>query len=169
VAERVMQRSPFPVLTVPASAAASLDHVLCAVDFEPASTAAFMQALALTDSPDTRLTVLHVVPMPEYHSLVTLDAWRTLQGAVSASRRASGRYQVRVVTGDPASQIVKVAGDVQADTIVVGVTARSAIARRVLGTTAARVMRTAAKPVLAVPQSAWRHAAVPEARLKAVA
>jgi nucleotide-binding universal stress UspA family protein len=59
---------------------------------------------------------------------------------------------VRVVTGDPAEEIGRIAADVKADLIVVGVTSRGSLGRRVFGSTATRVIRTAGCPVLAVPE-----------------
>jgi nucleotide-binding universal stress UspA family protein len=59
-----------------------------------------------------------------------------------------------VVTGDPSTEIARIAAEIHADLIVVGVTQRGAISRKVFGATAARVMRVAEQPVIAVPEIA---------------
>ena len=89
--------------------------------------------------------------VPEDRDLVTHDAWRRLQEAVPPGERRSGRVLVRVVTGDPSTEITRIAADVNADVIVIGVTSRNAVGRRLFGATATRVMRTAGCAVLAVP------------------
>jgi nucleotide-binding universal stress UspA family protein len=166
------------VLIVPAGLAASaavpgssFGNVLCAVDFETASSAAYQQALALAAESESRMTLLHVVQVPEYHSLATLDAWRMLQASIPRDKKKSGRFQVRVVTGDPAAQIARIGADVNADVIVVGVTSRNAVSRRLFGATASRVMRIAGRPVLAVPEGVRRpmSAAAETRALEAVA
>ena len=56
------------------------------------------------------------------------------------------------MTGDPSTEIARVATELDADLILVGVTPRGAIGRRIFGSTAARVIRTAGRPVLALPE-----------------
>ena len=53
----------------------------------------------------------------------------------------------------PSDEIVRIADEARADLIVMGVTSRGAIGRRLIGSTAARVMRRAGCAVLAVPES----------------
>jgi nucleotide-binding universal stress UspA family protein len=69
--------------------------------------------------------------------------------------------RARVVSGTPADEIVRVAEETNADLIVMGVTPRGALGRRIFGSTAARVIRTANRPVLAIPDHTERQAAVP--------
>jgi nucleotide-binding universal stress UspA family protein len=60
--------------------------------------------------------------------------------------------RARVVSGTPATEIVRIASEIEADLIVIGVTSRGAIGRKLIGSTAARVIRTAGRPLLAVPE-----------------
>jgi nucleotide-binding universal stress UspA family protein len=174
VAETVALRAACPVLIVPGQPAsrvarpsAHFKSILCAVDFSPASTAAVRHALSLATQGKGRVTLVHVAEgvsstsafpsvsdrrVPEYRAIQTRAAWRRLQEAASPEERTSGRVHVRVVTGDPAVEIGRIAADVNADLIVVGVTSRGALGRRVFGSTATRVIRTAGRPVLAVPE-----------------
>jgi nucleotide-binding universal stress UspA family protein len=173
VAETVTLRAACPVLAVPAPAEGSVasptrsfESILCAVDFSAVSSTALRHTLSLATASKGRVTLVHVVPgisranvyhsvspcrLPEYVDLMTHDAWRRLQDAVPPGERKSGRVHVRVVTGDPSTEIARIAADVNADVIVMGVTSRNAVGRRLFGATATRVMRTAGCAVLAVP------------------
>ena len=61
-----------------------------------------------------------------------------------------------MVTGDAATEIARIAAETDADLIAVGVTRRGALSRKLFGGTAARVMRIAGQPVIAVPESPSR-------------
>jgi nucleotide-binding universal stress UspA family protein len=173
VAETVTLRATQPVLIVPASpgdrAAESVmafNSILVAVDFSAVSIAAFQRALSMTPA-DSRVTLVHVVPgiplatasryayhssEPEYQRLLARDAWQRLQDTISANARTSRRVHARVVAGDPSTEIARIATDVDADLVLVGVTPHGAIGRRIFGSTAARVIRTSGRPVLAIPE-----------------
>lgn len=173
VAETVTLRATQPVLIVPASrggrpaaSAMSLNNILVAVDFSAASIAAVQRALSMSHA-NSRVTLVHVVPgislasasrythylsEPEYQRLLARDAWQRLQNTISMRARTSRRVHARVVIGDPPREITRVATDVDADLIVMGVTRRSAIGRWLLGSTTARVIRTFGRPVLAMPE-----------------
>jgi nucleotide-binding universal stress UspA family protein len=56
------------------------------------------------------------------------------------------------VASAPAEQIANVSRQIDANLIVMGVTARGAIGRRLLGSTAVRVIRSVGRPVLAIPE-----------------
>jgi nucleotide-binding universal stress UspA family protein len=171
VAETVTLRATQPVLIVPASprartaeSAMSFNSILVAVDFGAASIAAVERALSMANA-NSRVTLVHVVRgiplasasrytyhVSEHQRLLVRDAWRRLQETMSTNPRASRKVHARVVTGDPSTEIVRVATDVDADLILMGVTARGAIGRRIFGSTAARVIRIAERPVLAIPE-----------------
>ena len=175
VAERVIQRVKSPVLIVPAVGnpgskvtVSPFGRVVCATDFEPASNAALAMALPIAQKAGSRLTLIHVIngaspgstsryawhfKVPEYHRILAEDAWRRLQEAIPLEGRKSGSVHARVVTGTPSDEIVRIADEARADLIVMGVTSRGAIGRRLIGSTAARVMRRAGCAVLAVPES----------------
>ena len=142
--------------------------ILVAVDLTEGSSAAVEKALAMADS-TSRVTVLHVirgVPFershrypyrlmePDYQRTLARVAWRRIAQIIPAAAAGSRKVHARVVTGDPAAEITRVAAEVGADLILLGVTARGAIGRLLFGSTAARVMRKAGRPVLAIPQLA---------------
>jgi nucleotide-binding universal stress UspA family protein len=171
IAEQVTQRASCPVLIVPMSEGwreglASFRNIMCPVDFTKASDAALGHALHLVKD-GGRLTLLHVSSAshavsasryayhfggPEYARRLQQDAWHRLQDAVPVEARTTADVRARVVSGTPATEIVRIASEIEADLIVMGVTSRGAIGRKLIGSTAARVLRTAGRPVLAVPE-----------------
>ena len=172
VAETVALGATQPVLVVPPPAGKAADpitpftSIVVAVDFSDGSREAVARALAMAKG-HSRVTVVHVVRgVPpgfgsrrlshrmeaEYHSHLVRDAWRRMRETIPADAATSRRVHARVVTGDPVTEISRVASETDADLILLGVTARGAIGRLVFGSTAARVIRTAGRPVLAIPQ-----------------
>jgi nucleotide-binding universal stress UspA family protein len=180
VAERVSLGATQPVLIVPARragrAALTFDNVVVAVDFRAASKAALKQAHVLTKGTGRRLTLVHVTPGPtsmgelsytagvpphlyrfgaaEFQRLRTGNAWRRLNTDVRLHVSPDTQVRARVVTGGAAIGIARVATEIDADLIVLGVTRRSEISRRIFGSTAARVMRATERPILVVPELA---------------
>ena len=172
VAETIAREATQPVLVVPAAAGGITDsttsfkNILVAVDFGEGSSAAVERALSMANG-ESRVTVVHVVrgvPFersfrysyhlmePEYQRSLARVAWRRISTLVPADAAASRRVHARVVTGEPTAEISRVAAEVDADLILMGVTARGAIGRLIMGSTAARVIRTSGRPVLAIPQ-----------------
>lgn len=174
IAEQVTKRASCPVLIVPMSEArreglASFRNIMCPVDFTKASDAALGHALHLVKD-GGRLTLLHVskashavsasryayhFSVPEYARRLQQDAWQRLQDVVPVEARTTADVRARVVSGTPATEIVRIASEIEADLIVMGVTSRGAIGRKLIGSTAARVIRTAGRPVLAVPEGVF--------------
>ena len=189
VAEAVTLQATQPVLVVPAFAEGrgaavvrSFSNIVAAVDLGAATSATVEGALSVANSTNGRVTLVHVVQrtslasfsrhtdhfdVPEYQNLLTEDAWRRLQDAIPLNSRTAERIHARVVTGDPSTEITRIAADLDADLIVVGVTLRGAIGRRIFGATAARLIRTAGRPVLAVPQREDRRA-IPPAEMESL-
>lgn len=178
VAETVARDAAQPVLVVPPAGKAAdsmtpFRNILVAVDFGEGSRAAVEKALSMANG-NSRVTVVHVVrgvPFersyrypyrliePDSQRRLTRVAWRRIGTLVPADATNSRRIRSRVVTGEPAAAISRVAAEIDADLILVGVTTRGAIGRLVFGSTAARVIRTAGRAVLAVPQLAGAAAA----------
>jgi nucleotide-binding universal stress UspA family protein len=172
VAGQVTRRAACPVLVVPTSAdgasrqvSAAFRKVVCPIDFSDPSKAALEQALGVVEESEGRLTLVHVLPsldpmtryaydvsVPDYGELLKREAWQQLQDSVPSEIRATTDLRARVVSGVPAQEIVRVSSEVDADLIVMSVTSRGAIGRKVFGSTAVRVMRSAGRPVLAIPE-----------------
>ena len=170
VAETVARRATQPVLVIPAATGKPADattpfkNILVAVDFGEGSRAAVERALSMANG-DSRVTVVHVIRgVPpgyasrhlshrmesEYRRHLVHDAWRRFPEVVPAHARASSRLHTRVVTGDPSLEISRVAAEVDADLILVGVTTPGVFGRIFGSPTAARVIRSAGRPVLAI-------------------
>ena len=173
VAETVVLEATQPVLVVPPASGKSADsttpfkNILVAVDFSEGSRAAVERALSMAKG-NSRVTVVHVVrgvPLgyasrrlshrmeSEYQRHLVRDAWRRIPEIVPANARASSRLHARVVTGDPSLEISRVATEVDADLILVGVTAPGVLGRIFGSSTVARVIRSAGRPVLAIPDA----------------
>ena len=135
--------------------------VLCAIDFSEQSRRALRRSADVAARAGGRLTVLFVndpllvasaaVARPRFdlgaHSLRELARFvRTTLGS-----RASVRVRHRVVTGEPAHQILTAAKAGRADLIVVGSQGLTGIARWMFGSTTAAVLKRAQVPVLVVP------------------
>jgi nucleotide-binding universal stress UspA family protein len=174
VAERVARQAACPVLVVPVPPAGAGDevsgsfrNVVCPIDFSDASGAGLEQALRVVDQDGGQLTLMHVVApldltevsryayhftVPEYGRRLQRDAWQRLQDIVPADLRTTNRLRARVVSGAPADGIARVAREIEADLIVMGVTSRGPVGRTLFGSTAVRVMGSAGRPGLAVPE-----------------
>lgn len=188
VAERVALEATQPVLVVPAGArsdtALRFNRVAVGVDFSTASSNAVRHALAMASGADARVTLVHVVPgfssgaVPrylyrfgavEYQNELARDAWRELQDVMPITAQPGAGTHARVVIGDPSDGISRVADEMNADAIVVGVPRRSKLTRALRGTTAARLLRTVDVPLLTVPEQASRSQLVADRELAHVA
>jgi nucleotide-binding universal stress UspA family protein len=169
VAEKVLRRAPSPVLVVGKPEATALHEpplfrrILCPVDFSRASEQALSHALSLAQQSQARLSLLHVVEWPGEDALVhrSLDAYeyrRHAEGewlarlAQAVPEEAREWCEVREILshGKPWREILRCAGEEQAELIVMGVQGRGALDRMLFGSTTHHVVREAACPVLTV-------------------
>lgn len=149
-----------------AAAVPTLARAIVAVDFaEPSQTAAEWAARYLMG---VKLTFVHVVDIPEPPSFLGRSIPGSAQLQLNARRGAEERLEEfchaigarasarEVRTGPAAAELTAAAIAQQADLIVVGNHGRRTGAKRYLGSTADRVLRTANVPVLLVRPSADR-------------
>jgi nucleotide-binding universal stress UspA family protein len=142
-------------------------HILCPVDFFPASEAALRYAVALAERLDAALTVLHVVHIPAYAmpdgSLTPPLEWmqpvldaaeRELAVLVERTPHANVVLDRKVAEGMPHRAINEHAAACGADLIVMGTHGRSGLTHLLLGSVAERVVRTATTPVLTIRAAA---------------
>lgn len=166
VAETVALDATQPVLVVPPSAGAataSLDSIVVAVDLNSGSREAVERAVSLAGE-HSRVTIVHVLPTARltgmqrymYQTLRSesrgervRDAWQRIAELVPAA--ATAKVHARVVVGDPSTEIARIATDVGAGMILVGITPRGVFGRLLFDSTATRVIRSSTVPVLAVP------------------
>ena len=168
VAETVLRKAPCPTLIVPpavehAARPIQFRRVLCPIDFGPSTTAALRAAASLAREAGARFTVLHVlepldheslvVPVPfsvpEYHRLREQQALEQLDRCLVAEGALADAVQM-TTRGKPSTQIVRVAQEMRADLILMGIGGGGALRRILLGSTTHAVVREAHCPVLTI-------------------
>jgi nucleotide-binding universal stress UspA family protein len=157
-AENVIRNSRCPVLTVgPHVAFSSKDrfnHILYATDFSAGSMRAWDLALFLAQEDGSELTLLHVIecsPSDEHE----LQDWRTKDGDRLRSMIPSDDHlghmpEIKIETGMPAVEILRLADTRKVDLIVMGSHAGGPMATHLPWTTLHDVLRNARSPVLTV-------------------
>ncbi len=143
----------------------SIKKILCPVDFSDSSDHALQYAIALAQSHEATLRLLHVVqpplmsvpgdPMvPEFSSEVLEDiktaSQRRLEEMAATTREQVPVVETQIATGSPFVEIVTDAKDQNIDLIVVGTHGRSGLAHVMIGSVAEKVVRKAPCPVLTV-------------------
>ena len=137
-------------------------QILCPTDFSTPSARAFEHALVLAEWYRAPVTVLHVLPEPVVAAPALAYGFTpalvdgSLRDAVQADLASlvgpANRAGLHAVTdlrdGNPATQTVRVAQEIGADLIVMGVHGRNALDLRVFGSTTNHVVRQATCPVL---------------------
>lgn len=142
---------------------------LVATDYSQASARALDYAVALA-GPTTRLVVLHAhpLPLPDFPEPAYVPDWmpagRSVRGAeaerlhtFSAPARAAGlKVETVLEEGLPADVILGRAAALQPELIVLGTGKRGRAGDWIMGSTAERVIRRAAVPVLTATSDAPR-------------
>jgi len=157
---RLLRDTTIPILGVPpgASGTPTLASLVVGTDFSEASTAALQSAIALGARCGVPVTCIHTVPTVAAHARWNTEIKRAEDAAVRAARAqiettmaglAPGTsVTADVRTGDAADVLVD-ASATPGTVIVVGLGGAQTTQRP--GTTAYRVLSTAASPVLGVP------------------
>jgi nucleotide-binding universal stress UspA family protein len=184
VAASVTHHAPCAVLVLPPRRSDDAEHVplftriLCAVDFLPSSLAALEHALQLAEQTGAHVELVHVLEaagesealalrhfsVPEYHQPRLDDALEKLRQHIPERARRWCTVHERVVAGPPASALLQIAEETQADLIVMGAGDRFHLRAMWLGGVTDRVIRSAYAPVLIVP--APPVGAAPQERLE---
>jgi nucleotide-binding universal stress UspA family protein len=171
-AENVLRHAPQPVLIVPVHAPAvpesgvPFKRIVCAVDFHAEAYRALRYAFDLAQESDAQLTLLHALEMPTVHvgaedlafdlqsarETAMRDARAGLDALVPAEARAYCTVHAEVVDGQAHQAILRLATDVDADLIIMGVRSRDAVDVAVFGSHTQAVVRAAHCPVLTVHQ-----------------
>ena len=167
VTERVLRSVDCPVLTIPPAAPDAVPvkpglftHIVCGVDFSPASLKSLQAALALAEEADARLTVLHAVEHPALWPLpanardaetlkqaVDAEARRRLEALIPEDAASFAHLDVVIGSGKAYAAILETAQARGADLIVIG--AHGGVPGfRWFGSTTNHVVREARCPVL---------------------
>lgn len=143
-------------------------HILCPVDFSPASreVVGYAGTLALRFHAD--LTVLHSVydpleitcshiphpPLEQLREEMIRVAEKAIQDLVNRKLRCLPRAKAVVVAGPPFQQIIRYVQGHVVDLIVMGTQGLSGLDHLIMGSTAERVIRQAPCPVLSIRATA---------------
>lgn len=134
--------------------------VLYATDFTEPSQQALPYAVSQAKGMDAELLIVHVREISTatgegmlYAGIPTEDP-EELQAKLEevVPQGFDGPYTHRLLEGNPAREIVKLAKDESIDLIVVGTHGRSGLARVLMGSATESILRHAPCPVLAVKQ-----------------
>jgi nucleotide-binding universal stress UspA family protein len=155
-----------------------LSRIVAATDLSAPARRAADRAARLARAASAALTLLLVVSRSGLDELrrwldtgdgneqSLLDEVRRRQQTLASELAARHQIDVDhlVVIGNPVDEIVRVAGDRQADLIVTGTLGSGFLRNRLFGSTAERVVRKSPRPVLMVRQAAhepYRRVLVP--------
>ena len=161
--ERVLLMADQPVLAVPFrtdDAADADDRIVMATDGSDLAAEAAAVGFELATATGDAVSVCYVLDTTIYHledaprSIIGLleTGGRNAVDALAVEGREQGlSVQTEVRRGSPAEEIVAFAEAVDARLLVLGSRGRGGIEDRFLGSTAARVLRRAPRPILVVP------------------
>ena len=135
-------------------------HILVPVDFSADAERALDCAIGLAQQFQARLTLLHVIYLPEAAEvnlaayLRKVEAEMEQEMAVRRKRAADAGVAVdaRIVRGVPSPKIVEAAAKQQVDLIVMGTHGRTGLQHLLIGSVAERVIRLTPCPVMVVPR-----------------
>jgi nucleotide-binding universal stress UspA family protein len=156
--ERVTQPTPADDPALNPDSPGHQRTVVVAVDGSTTSLRAASYAIGLSRHQPTRLVGVYVVPRPwsdGYTPDLLSPAWLAESGRQMAAQLLcsagwdAGADELLVRVGEPSSSLAQVAGELQADLIVVG--AASSLRHRLGGSLGARLIRRARCPVVVVP------------------
>jgi len=140
-------------------------NILCPVDFDQNSLAAVPYAAELAREHNAALYLLHVIHLhpavePGFSSGEAEATARTKLEKIGHQKLKVGtRYELLVIAGDPADEVLQAATRLGIDLIVMATHGRKGLRRLVLGSVAERVVREAQCPVLTVKPKAARAGA----------
>ena len=139
--------------------------MLLAYDGSPCAQSAFGTALSLAKAESSALTICTVVdpieiagtnaPMPPTQAALDdalARARSMLADAASRAREAGVNASTELLEGEPAYELVALAGRLGVDVIVMGTHGRSGLKRLFLGSVAEETLRSAGVPVVVVHQ-----------------
>jgi nucleotide-binding universal stress UspA family protein len=173
VVERVLRQPPCLMLVVPPHAPVlrpgdppPTRHIVCAVDFSGGSSAALPVALSLAQKANAEVLALHVIEFPpellqpdvpppdvdDIRAAAEADRLGRLKSLIPNEARKFCTVETAVAEGAADRTILQASEARHADLVIMGVSHHRTFDRLIFGSTASRVTRTAACPVLLVPE-----------------
>lgn len=171
VAEKVIRSAPCAVMVVPrdardAATAPGFHRIVCALDLTESSPHTLRTALALAAESTATLTLVHVledlpagavprfpVALPDLGPLrrdLVAGAHEALCRIVPEGARRRCSLDLKVESGSPWREILRLAEETKADLVVVGAHARRGGGNSYLGSTSSQLVRHVRCPVLVV-------------------
>ncbi|MDQ2858523.1 MAG: universal stress protein [Candidatus Eremiobacteraeota bacterium] len=143
------------VKTIEAISAVVFRQILVAVDDSDPSRQALAVGLSLARRYEGNLILCHVVSSVNVFTRAETNDYDTSGGGLLASAAEQAKVAqvectVRLLHGEPIEQLLQVAGDTQADLIVIGTHGRKGLARVYVGSVAEGILRRSSVPVLVV-------------------
>ncbi len=153
--DRLLRSSPCPVLVVKRNADGDYRRAIAAIDFSPMSFTAAQSAVRM--APNAAMELVHVLEIPLAFKQAMLKAG-TSQAEIDQYRRAKSQAalkelrlasvtlsipkesKIRVVPGDAATTLIRLARAGKTDLVALGVQGRNAVSKMVLGSVARRVV-----------------------------
>lgn len=140
------------------------EKILIAIDFSESSDYAFDYALALARQFQAELTVMHVINEPvdlrgfyvphisfeQLEKEIEEGAEKMMEKFCQDKMADFGSYTTAIVTGIPYEEIIRKAEETGTSLVVLGTHGRTGIDHLIFGSTAERVVRSAACPVLTI-------------------
>jgi universal stress protein A len=139
-----------------------VQKILVPIDFSDHSHQALLWGGSLAEKYGAQLLVLHVIPQAVEDAAVhgstaeqlmldlTAQVEAQLYEITGEELKKSLPVQVKIAVGQPADEILGVAGEEAVDLIVMGTHGRTGLSHVLLGSTADTVVRTAPCPVFTV-------------------
>lgn len=141
-------------------------RILCPVDFSEPSDHALDYAISFADRLGAELHVVHVYQVPAYAlpdgallasadfvGQLSAELQKQLDALAAKHRKGDRKLETHLLQGPAPAEIVRLAGEIQADVIVMGTHGRVGLSHFFLGSIAERVVRTSPVPVLTVRKS----------------
>jgi len=168
VTEKVLRKARCPVLTVPprvrSTSSLPFKRIVCPTDFSASSIAALETALSFAQEGDARLTIVHVLEDADENELFVARPYdvhhhrglrerhlrELVDSMVPAALREWSAPSLVIGSGKPYQEILRVAGEQNADMIVMGVQGRTPFDVMMFGSTTNQIVRRATCPVLTV-------------------
>lgn len=140
------------------------NKILFATDFSEISEFAFDYALTLAKTFNSRLIIMHVINEPvdlrgfyvphiSFDTIereIALSAEKMMEKFCSKKTKDYDNYDKFIVSGIPYEEILKKADEEKVDLLIMGTHGRAGIDHLLFGSTAERVVRKAACPVMTV-------------------
>jgi len=134
--------------------------VIVGVDGSPTSTHAGAYAVGLARRQNSRIVVVYVVTAPAMAGLAPSASGAIEESLVESAREMAEQVEAgalhhgvpaefRAVRGDPYTELTRIADEVRADAVVVGVSTQAG--HRFVGSLAVRLVRAGRWPVTVVP------------------